>query len=137
MVPQALQEGVPEGDRGGSWRVDTEVADAPHLSRLLGLGGERCGEEAAGQTANECASGDHWITSSARASSDGGIVSPRALAVLRLMRSSSLAGCSTGRSPGFAPRRILSMNVAERRAIDRLFDPYAMNPPTRANSVVP
>jgi hypothetical protein len=36
------------------------------------------------------------MTSSARASSDGGIVSPRALAVLRLMTNSNLVGCSTG-----------------------------------------
>src|SRR5258705_11453262 len=38
----------------------------------------------------------------------GGTVRPRALAVLRLITSSNLVGCSTGRSDGFAPRRILS-----------------------------
>ena len=48
------------------------------------------------------------ITSSARASSDGGISRPSALAVVRLMTRSNLVGCSTGRSAGFAPRRILS-----------------------------
>ncbi len=37
-----------------------------------------------------------------------GIVRPSALAVLRLMTSSNFVGCSTGRSPGFAPFRILS-----------------------------
>src|SRR5215475_3786912 len=42
-------------------------------SAVLRLRGERRGEEAAHQTANECASGDHWITSSARASSEDGI----------------------------------------------------------------
>ncbi len=47
-------------------------------------------------------------TWSARPSSDGGIVRPRALAVLRLMTSSNFVGCSTGRSPGFVPLRILS-----------------------------
>src|SRR5215467_11159826 len=51
------------------------------------------------------------ITSSARASSDGGIVRPSALAVLRLMTSSNVVGCSTGRSLGLAPR-ILSTYVA-------------------------
>src|SRR5262249_20194443 len=35
---------------------------------------------------------DHWITSSAVASSVSGIVRPRALAVLRLMRNSNLVG---------------------------------------------
>src|SRR5712691_390900 len=47
--------------------------------------------------------------------SDGGIVRPRALAVLRLITSSNLVGCATGRSPGLAPFRILSTNPAARR----------------------
>ena len=51
---------------------------------------------------------DHSMISSARASSDCGIESPSALAVLRLMTSSNLVGCSMGRSAGFAPFRILS-----------------------------
>src|SRR5262249_14793475 len=50
----------------------------------------------------------HSITSSARASSVGGISRPSNLAAVRLMMSSNLVGCSTGMSPGFAPRRILS-----------------------------
>ncbi len=37
----------------------------------------------------------YWINSSARASTDGGIVRPRALAVLRLMTSSTFVGCSS------------------------------------------
>jgi hypothetical protein len=37
-----------------------------------------------------------------------GIVRPRAAAVLTLMASSNLVGCSTGISLGFVPRRILS-----------------------------
>jgi hypothetical protein len=49
----------------------------------------------------------HWITS-ARCSSDGGIVMPRALAVLRLMTSSNFVGCSMGSSAGLAPFKILS-----------------------------
>src|SRR5262249_3629857 len=43
------------------------------------------------------------ITSSARARSEGGTVSPRALAVLRLMTSLNVVGCSTGMSPGLTP----------------------------------
>src|SRR5262245_18786407 len=42
------------------------------------------------------------ITWSARWSSDAGIARPRAFAVLRLMTSSNLVGCSIGRSPGLA-----------------------------------
>ena len=46
----------------------------------------------------------HSINSSARSRNDSGIVSPIALAVLRLMTSSNLVGCSTGMSPGLVPR---------------------------------
>src|SRR5260370_38765097 len=45
----------------------------------------------------------HSITSSARPSNEGGTVSPRALAVLRLITSSNLTGCSIGKSAGFSP----------------------------------
>ena len=48
------------------------------------------------------------ITLSARCRSDGGIVRPSAFAVLRLMTRSNFVGCSTGRSAGLAPLRILS-----------------------------
>src|SRR5262249_62131335 len=48
------------------------------------------------------------ITWSDRPSTDGGIVSPSALAVLRLMTNSNFVGCSTGRSAGFAPLRVVS-----------------------------
>src|SRR5262245_15127812 len=50
----------------------------------------------------------HSITSSARASKVGGTVRPSVLAVLRLITSSNLIGCSIGRSLGLAPFRILS-----------------------------
>jgi hypothetical protein len=48
------------------------------------------------------------ITSLARNRIDWGMASPSAFAVLRLMRSSNLVGCSTGRSAGLAPFNILS-----------------------------
>jgi hypothetical protein len=48
------------------------------------------------------------ITSSARASMPGGIVSPSAFAVFMLMTSSNLVGCSIGKFPGLAPLRIRS-----------------------------
>ena len=50
----------------------------------------------------------HSITSSARASTVGGISRPSAFAAFRLMTRSNLVGCSTGRSRGFVPLRILS-----------------------------
>ena len=49
----------------------------------------------------------YWITSSAVASSVSGMVRPSALAVLRLMTRSILVGCSTGRSAGLSPLRML------------------------------
>src|SRR5262249_49124696 len=50
----------------------------------------------------------HSITSSARASRSSGMVNPSALAVRMLMTNSKWVGCSTGRSAGCAPLRILS-----------------------------
>ena len=48
----------------------------------------------------------HSITSSASASSLSGIWRPSAFAVLRLITSSNLVGCTTGRSAGFSPLRM-------------------------------
>jgi len=50
----------------------------------------------------------HSITLSARSSNDSDMVRPIALAVLRLMTSSYLDACSTGRSADLTPLRILS-----------------------------
>src|SRR5262249_32190482 len=50
----------------------------------------------------------HSITSSARASSDGGTVRPSVFAVLRLITSSYLVGAWTGSSAGFSPLRMRS-----------------------------
>src|SRR5262245_440492 len=46
------------------------------------------------------------ITSSARASSMGGMVRPSARAVGRLITKSNLVDCATGRSIGFSPFRM-------------------------------
>ena len=48
------------------------------------------------------------ITSVAWKRRVGGIVRPRASAVFRLMTNSNFMGCSTGRSAGLVPFRILS-----------------------------
>jgi hypothetical protein len=55
-----------------------------------------------------CASVHYSMTWSARSSSDDGMVSPSAFAVLRLMTRSNFVGRSMGRSPAFTPLRILS-----------------------------
>jgi hypothetical protein len=57
----------------------------------------------------------HLISLFARASTSGGIVRPICLAVFRLITSSNFVGCSTGRSAGLAPFKILSTKYATRR----------------------
>src|SRR5262245_55175981 len=81
-----------------------EHADALHALALL----RACRERPRRRTAehrDELAP-PHSITSSARASSEGGMVMLSAFAVLRLITSSNLVGCITGRSAGFSPLRI-------------------------------
>src|SRR5262249_8501417 len=51
----------------------------------------------------------HSITSSAVASTFAGIARPSATAVVRLITNSNLVGCSTGRSAGLAPLRMLPL----------------------------
>ena len=104
-VPQPLEERL---SRAGirALHIERQVADAGNLPGLLRLDAERRGEQP--ESAEEGAPVHYSITRSARWSSDGGIVSPSALAVLRLMRSSNFVGCSIGRSAGRAPLRILS-----------------------------
>lgn len=60
------------------------------------------------RVANHSEGGCYSMTSSASSRSVCGIVSPSAFAVLRLTTSSNVVGCSTGRSAGLAPLRILS-----------------------------
>ena len=83
-------------------------ADAPHPLRLLRARRERPRERRAAEKRDDLAAPDHSITSSARASRDGGTSRPSALAVLRLITSSYLVGACTGRSAGFSPLRMRS-----------------------------
>jgi hypothetical protein len=86
-----------------------------HKRSIFSAGAEDAGVETAPvrpqaerHAGDEYPSLHHSITWSARCRSEGGIVRPRALAVLRLMTSSNLVGNCTGSSPGFAPRRMRS-----------------------------
>ena len=87
------------------------------------------------EAAVECASIHYWITSSARSSSNCGIVMPSAFAVFRLITSSNLVGCSTGRSAGLAPFNILRhlllllRGVGERRGKKRARNSAHKRPP--------
>src|SRR5262249_36945278 len=93
-----------------------ERADAPHAVALLRPRGERPRRRAA-EERDELASLHHSITSSARSRIDGGMARPSAVAVLRFTGISNLVGNCTGRSPGFAPRRMRSTYVAVRRKV--------------------
>src|SRR5262245_12920351 len=86
-----------------------EHADAPNALRLLRVRRDRPRRRCAAEQRDELAAADHSITSSARASSEAGTSRLSACAVIKLTTSSNFVGCSTGISPGFAPRRILSM----------------------------
>ena len=59
--------------------------------------------------------GPYSMTSSARASSDGGIERPSSLAVRMFSTNSNFTGCSIGRSEALAPCRILDTWLAARR----------------------
>ncbi len=102
-LAESLLERFHEGGRGRR-----QHADAGDFPCLLRLGGERHGQGPQRQPAQERAPAHHCMISSARTRIDWGIVRPSALAVLRLITSSNFVGCSTGRSPGLAPLRILS-----------------------------
>src|SRR5215468_9925134 len=84
-----------------------EHADAPHPATLLRASRQRPCRRAA-EERDEPAPLNHSITSSARSRIDGGMARPSAVAVLRFTTISNLVGSCTGRSPGFAPRRIRS-----------------------------
>src|SRR5262245_23575294 len=89
-------------------RRAAEEPDHRHR-RLLRARRERPRGRRAADERDELATAAHSINSSARPDSGNGTVMPSALAVLRLMNSSYLDACSTGRSAGLVPLRILSM----------------------------
>src|SRR5215813_5750891 len=82
----------------------------PHTLALLRARRKRPRHRAAEQRDELAAF--HSITSSASSRRSRGIVNPSVLAVLRLIASSNLVGCSIGMSPGLAPLRILPTNTA-------------------------
>src|SRR5215470_16217586 len=129
-LPECLQVG---GVRCS--RYDFQQTDTIDLSRRLRLHGDRRGEEPTSERAKERPPFHYSITSSARASSDGGTVRPSALAVLRLMTNRNVVACWIGISLGLAPRRTLStMSAAFRTASSRLY-PYVMRPPHAAKEL--
>jgi hypothetical protein len=100
-------------------RGSIPLSSAMCISGMWRPPGARIRRHAERRVAIRGAEGAQLITSSARASTAGGIVRPSALAVFKLITSSNLVGCSMGRPAGLAPLRILSTYVAERRKLSR------------------
>src|SRR5947207_14177743 len=79
-------------------RCQAEIIFSLRVFRILTLNGPQSAAHAP----------SHSITSSAWTSKEAGTVRPRTLAVFMLITNSNLVGCSTGRSEGLVPLRILS-----------------------------
>src|SRR5262249_16207549 len=90
-----------------TFRSDPEIANAYPIIRL----GKRVAKRSDLRPCCSADEGDertslHSITSSASSCIEFGTARPNALAVLRLITSSNLVACTTGRSEGFSPLRM-------------------------------
>src|SRR5215469_15098697 len=110
--PERLEPLPKRNNAGQRFRIVLDVRmeerDATHARRLLRVHSERPRRRATDER-DELAPSDHSITSSASESRLSEILTPRALAVLRLMSNSNLLTVSTGRSAGLTPLRILAV----------------------------
>src|SRR5262249_27282609 len=98
-VPGEPEQHQSDGSRGHS-TPSSDWSWRPLTPRERPRSGRKCG---GGPSVTQHAY--RSIPSSARASTDGGIARPSALAVLRLITKSNFVGCSTGRSEGgLSPR---------------------------------
>src|SRR3954451_10406600 len=94
------------------------------MSRLGGVcDSPVLGHTAAAPLTSVIKSRAHSITSSAVASRDGGTLRPSILAVSALMTSSNFEDCTTGRSAGLGPLRILPTYKPTCRHASALFAP--------------
>src|SRR5262249_59653542 len=99
------QAATERGGEIGPVILTERVQEPDHRQRrLLRTCRERPCRRAAGQRDELAAL--HSITSSASNCIVLGTVSPSAFAVLRLITSSNLVGCTTGKSAGVAPLRV-------------------------------
>src|SRR5215469_10493717 len=126
LLKALLKYGHAGADIGNAFRNRHQHADTTNSLRLLRACRERPRRRAAEQ--RDEGAPFHSITSSARASSAGGISRPSAFAVLRLMTSSYLVGACTGRSVGFSPLRMRSTYPAARRYWSIRSGPYEIKP---------
>jgi hypothetical protein len=98
------------GPDAAGWRLWTDA----FVRRLRELGWIEGRNIAIERPSAPQQSSPYSMTLSAIASTLGGMARPSALAVVRLIASSNLVGCSIGISPGFVPRKILSTISAAR-----------------------
>jgi hypothetical protein len=83
-----------------------EHTETPHPAALLRTRHDRQRCCRAAEQREDFASLHHSITSSARASTVGGTSNPSIIAVAKLMTSSNLLACTTGKSADLAPLRM-------------------------------
>src|SRR5262245_62267125 len=108
-LPHPAQEAFDEGcaHLASAWRYPGDHGPFRRNLRPRSKRSEyRTGRRRAAEQREDLAPPDHSITSSARASKVAGTSRPSALADLRLMISSTLVTCWTGKSTGFSPLRI-------------------------------
>src|SRR5262249_1482334 len=87
-------------------------------------------DHTSGQAVSNCGNTQAYgITSSARTTIERGTVRPSALAVLRFRKNSYFPGNGTGRSPGFAPRRMRATYEGARRGGSGGLGPKESKPP--------
>ena len=103
---RAQQQPAPQNGSAPAQRAAQVVPQpVPQVTPQLNVPGPQMAPSRPGNPVQQLAP-LHSITSSARASSVGGISRPIALAVLRLIASSYFVGCISGRFAGFSPLRV-------------------------------
>ena len=99
LDPAEIAESLPEGVQVGlvaGLRSQVQIPDPSQPPRLLRPSRPRRGEKAQHQRADECASVHYSITSSARNSSEGGIVRRSAFAVFTRQTLAAYASAASG-----------------------------------------
>lgn len=121
--PVALSRELPEPD-GAPIRVKVlgeELVAFRDTGGRIGLIEPQCAHRRRGS--RSIPEHAYWITSSARTSTDPGILRPSTLAVRRLTTKPHFVDSSIGRSLDFAPRRIRSTKEAARLKFDPMSGP--------------
>src|SRR5262249_24441837 len=131
-VPSFIEALAERGSKGRIGRPGIDESDCRHRWLLRARRERPRGSRAADERDERAPF--HSITSSAMASSPGGKLRPKALAVLRLITNSNLTDCMTGRSAGFSPLRIRPVYTPAWRYPSVMPVPELISPPTSANS---